>query len=55
MRAHRAAILRFDPDAGEPRVLYEPDGLLVVGPGGPQGSTLVHAVGAYRDLRSRFP
>ena len=59
MKAYRAAILRFDPDSdpGQPRALYEPDGLLVVGPGpaGVHGPRLVRAVGAHRDLIERYP
>jgi guanine deaminase len=54
MQAYRAAILRFDP-ACEPAqaALYEEDGLLVVGPNA-QGVQVVQAVGAWRDLASRY-
>jgi guanine deaminase len=57
MKAYRAAILRFDPDADVPTPLYEPDGLLLVGPGlaGANGPRVVRAVGAYRDVADRFP
>ena len=56
MQAYRAAVFRFDADAGPPAPLYEPDGLLVVddapAAGGPR---LVQAVGNYRDLAGRYP
>ncbi len=57
MKAYRAAILWFDPDADLPTPRYESDGLLVVGPGpdGAKGPRLVRAVGAYRELADRFP
>ena len=65
MRAYRAALLRFD-DEGRP--VYDPDGLLVVGPSpgasgasGPRsaatasGVRVVRAAGAWSDLKDRFP
>lgn len=55
MQAYRAAILRFatdrDPDQS---AIYEPDGLLVLGPNA-QGRQVVQAVGPWHELRPRFP
>ena len=50
MKCHRAAILRFDP-AGQ--ALYEPDGLLAVGPD-EAGLERVQAVGPFTALQARF-
>ena len=50
MKCHRAAILRFDP-AGQ--ALYEPDGLLAVGPD-EAGLERVQAVGPFTALQPRF-
>ena len=50
MKCYRAAILRFDADH---RALYEPDGLLVVGPDA-SGREVVQAVGSYAALGARF-
>lgn len=54
MKAYRAAILRFAPDA-DPHAcaMFEEDGLLVVGPNA-QGTQVVQAVGPYRALQPRF-
>ena len=55
MKAYRAALLWFAPDTeGPPQALYEEDGLLVVGPNA-NGRQVVQAIGAYRDLASKFP
>jgi len=58
MKAYRAAILSFDPDAdpAHPQARYEPDGLLVVGPAaqGVPGVRQVRALGPYRELAERF-
>jgi len=51
MQAYRAAILRFSDDRS---ALYDPDGLLVVGPDG-QGRQVVQAVGPYASLAPNFP
>ncbi|MEZ5662980.1 MAG: guanine deaminase [Burkholderiaceae bacterium] len=51
MKAYRAALLRFDEN-GHP--LYEPDGLLVTGPGD-QGRAVVQAAGDFRHLSARHP
>ena len=55
MKAYRAAILRFAPDA-DPRAcaVFEDDGLLVVGPNA-QGTQVVRAVGPYQAVRQQFP
>lgn len=55
MQAYRAAILRFatDRDPGQ-SAIYEPDGLLVLGPN-VQGRQVVQAVGPWHTLRQRFP
>ena len=55
MQAYRAAILRFatDRDPGQ-SAIYEPDGLLVLGPNA-QGREMVQAVGPWHALRARFP
>ena len=50
MKSTRAAILRFDADQ---KAVYEPDGLLVVGPGA-SGCEVVHAVGDYSALADQF-
>ena len=50
MHSWRAALLRFD-DQGQ--ALYEPDGLLVTGPG-PNGVRIVVAAGSYGELTPRF-
>ena len=50
MKCYRAAILRFDADH---RALYEPDGLLAVGPNA-SGRDVVQAVGSYAALGARF-
>ncbi len=50
MKCYRAAILRFDAHHNG---VYEPDGLLAVGPG-PSGTEVVQAVGSYRELAGRF-
>lgn len=58
MKAYRAAILSFDPDAhpSHPQARYESDGLLVVGPSaqGAPGTRQVRAIGPYRELADRF-
>ncbi|OYU44059.1 MAG: guanine deaminase, partial [Burkholderiales bacterium PBB4] len=55
MKAYRAALLWFAPETeGPPRACYEDDGLLVVGPNA-QGRQVVQALGAYRDLATRWP
>lgn len=51
MQAYRAAILHF---ADDQTPVYEPDGLLVVGPG-TGGQRVVHAVGDHAALVGRFP
>ncbi|OQW87655.1 MAG: guanine deaminase [Rhodoferax ferrireducens] len=55
MRAYRAALLYFKPDA-DPRdsAVYLDDGLLVTGPNA-QGTQVVQAVGPYRDVAVRYP
>ncbi len=50
MKCYRTAILRFD---AHHNAVYEPDGLLAVGPG-PSGTEVVQAVGSYRELAGRF-
>ena len=50
MKCYRAAILRFD---AEGQALYEPDGLLVVGPDA-LGRSVVQAVGPHAALAPRF-
>lgn len=55
MRAYRAALLYFKPDADPcSSAVYLDDGLLVTGPNA-QGTQVVHAVGPYRDLVARYP
>jgi len=55
MQAYRAAILRFITDRTPGQsAIYEPDGLLVVGPNA-QGRQVVQAVGPWHALRARFP
>ena len=55
MKAYRAALLWFASDSeGPPQALYEEDGLLVVGPN-TEGRQIVQAIGAYRDVASKFP
>lgn len=49
-KCYRAAILRFGADQ---QAIYEPDGLLVLGPG-PAGVSVVQAVGAYAELAAEF-
>lgn len=49
MHAYRASLLRFNPDRS---AVYDEDGLLVVGPG-PDGTQIVHAAGAWQELRAR--
>ena len=51
MQAYRAAILRF---ADDQTPIYDPDGLLVVGPDA-KGQRVVRAVGGYSTLVDRFP
>ncbi|MDO9569658.1 MAG: guanine deaminase [Hydrogenophaga sp.] len=51
MKAYRAAILRFSDDQTP---VYDPDGLLVVGPDA-TGRRVVRAVGDFRTLVDRFP
>ncbi|MDZ4128139.1 MAG: guanine deaminase, partial [Hydrogenophaga sp.] len=51
MKAYRAAILRFSDDQTP---VYDPDGLLVVGPDA-TGRRVVRAVGDFRTLGDRFP
>ena len=51
MKAYRAAILRF---ADDQTPVYDPDGLLVVGPDA-KGQPVVRAVGGYSTLVDRFP
>jgi len=55
MKAYRAALLYFKPEA-DPRqsVVYEPDGLLVVGPDA-SGTQVVLAVGPYSALVQVYP
>lgn len=50
MHSWRAALLRFD-DQGQ--ALYEPDGLLVTGPG-PSSTRIVVAAGSHAELTPRF-
>ena len=50
MKAYRAAILRF---ADDQTPIYDPDGLLVVGPDA-KGQRVVRAVGGYSTLVDRF-
>jgi len=54
MKAYRASLLYFSPDA-EPNqaAVFEDDGLLVVGPN-EQGWQVVQAVGSYPALQARF-
>ena len=54
MKAYRAALLYFKPEA-DPRqcVVYEPDGLLVVGPNA-SGTQVVLALGPYSTLRPGY-
>ena len=59
MKAYRASLLWFaphsaGPHAAPPQALYEEDGLLVVGPNA-QGTQVVQAIGAWRDLKDRYP
>ena len=55
MKAYRAALLWFAPDTeGPPQALYEEDGLLVVGPNA-NGRQVVQAIGAHREVASKFP
>ena len=54
MKAYRAAILRFDPAREAAHsVIYDEDGLLVVGPD-TNGKQVVQAVGSYQELRERY-
>jgi len=54
MRAYRAALLYFQPDANpRDRAVYDADGLLVVGPDA-HGWQVVQAVGPYRDVVLRY-
>ena len=57
MKAYRAAILRFkdvpSSPAGHAEAIYEPDGLLVVGPNA-AGHQVVQAVGSYQSLANEF-
>jgi guanine deaminase len=50
MKCYRAAILRFDADG---QAIYEPDGLLAVGPDA-LGRSVVRAVGPHAALAPRF-
>ncbi len=50
MKAYRAAILRFDPAQ---QAVYEPDGMLVTGPGA-AGCEVVLDVGPHAELAQRF-
>jgi guanine deaminase len=50
MKCYRAAILRFDADG---QAIYEPDGLLAVGPDA-LGRSVVQAVGPHAALAPRF-
>ena len=51
MKCYRAAILRFDADHN---AVYEQDGLLALGPDA-SGHEVVQAVGAYGELKNKFP
>jgi guanine deaminase len=51
MKAFRSAILRFNENHD---AVYEPDGLLVVGPDA-HGRQVVRAVGPYRELAANYP
>jgi len=51
MKAYRAALLRFDDEG---HALYEPDGLLVIGPDA-TGLKVVRAAGSYEALSQNFP
>jgi guanine deaminase len=54
MKAYRASLLYFLPDAEpEHSAVFEDDGLLVVGPND-QGRHVVQAVGSYQVLQARF-
>jgi guanine deaminase len=54
MKAYRASLLWFAPHGeAPPRALYEEDGLLVVGPNA-AGLQVVQAIGAWRDLYTRY-
>ena len=54
-QAFRAAILWFDPDAQGVGLRYEPDGLLVVGPGQTPGDPRrVEAVGSWGALSTQY-
>jgi guanine deaminase len=54
MKAYRASILRFAPEA-DPRqsAVFEADGMLVLGPNA-DGTQVVQAIGAYQELKPRF-
>lgn len=55
MQAFRAALLWFDPHVPGPSVRYEPDGLLVTGPGdGPDAPRRVVDVGPWATLAPRY-
>ncbi len=55
MQAYRAAILRFATDtAPENAAVFEQDGMLVVDTN-TRGRQVVHAVGPYQALRTRYP
>ncbi len=55
MKAYRASLLWFAPHSGgAAHALFEEDGLLVVGPNA-QGVQVVQAIGAWRDLKDRYP
>jgi guanine deaminase len=58
LRAYRASVLWFDPEAQGPapenvKAHYEEDGLLVVGPNA-KGVQVVQAIGSWRTLSPRY-
>ncbi|TSE26074.1 Guanine deaminase [Tepidimonas sediminis] len=54
MRAWRASLLWFDPDADHPQLHFERDGLLVAAPGA-DGVWRVQAIGPFEAVRPRWP
>ena len=55
MKAYRASLLWFAPPGEAPaRALYEPDGLLVVGPDA-RGTQVVQAIGAWSVVAPQYP